>query len=113
MNKLNQVSYRNTITLKGGWLLVKNPCLIIPWIKIFIVVDHGILHYSNIEIDMKTNNSHYSNPSTQHSNPNTQHSNPSTQHNQNDKQDYLIQRDNHNDSSSKMEDSKVTLSFMS
>ena len=97
MNKLNQVSYRNTITLKGGWLLVKNPCLILPWIKIFIVVDHGILQYSNIEIDMKTNNSHFD--------PHSEHNN------QHDTHDHPGKRDYHNDNSGskvKAEDNKVS-----
>jgi len=58
MDKIYQISYRNTITLKSGWLLLKNPCLILPWRKIFIILDHGILIYSDIEIDMTTYNNH-------------------------------------------------------
>ena len=88
MNKLNHFSYRNTITIKGGWLLVKNPCLISPWNKIFFVVDHGILHYSDIEINMKTSNNSYS-----HANS---HNNQ-----------YDSRIDNHNDSICKTEDNKV------
>lgn len=90
MNKLNQVSYRNNITIKSGWLLVKNACLISSWNKIFIVVDHGSLHYSDIEIDMETSNN-----SNSHAN---------SQNNQ-----YDSRRDNHNDSSIKTEDNKVFL----
>jgi len=88
MNKLNHFSYRNTITIKGGWLLAKNPCLISAWNKIFIVVDHGILHYSDIEINMKTSNNSYS-----HANS---HNNQ-----------YDSRLDNHNDSNCRTEDNKV------
>ena len=88
MNKLNHFSYRNTITIKGGWLLVKNPCLMPPWNKIIVVVDHGILLYSDIEINMKTSNNSYSHADSHNS-------------------QYDSRRENHNDSSCKTEDNKV------